>query len=249
MDSEVKILLAKAKDLVRIRNLRNIPKFSGFLTPSEAALILSSLKEPGCCFFGGYPDAQRCMFGALPEYITEPFSEFPIKALKITYRKVDILSHRDFLGSFMATGISRDRIGDIRVGEGIAFAYVTQEIALYLAKQITKIGKVGVATEVISVGEVEDILPKPKTLPLKFTVSSLRLDAVLSGLTGCSRTKSEKYISEGLVFVNSFEVTKATKQIKCGDRITLRGVGKFVITQSGEVTKKGREIVVAEKYI
>lgn len=249
METELKIVLAKAKDIVRLRDLRNIPKFSGFLTPAEAALIMSSVKEPDCLFFGGYPDAERCMFGAMPEYVTDPFKEFPIKALKITFRKVDVLSHRDFLGSFMATGISRDTVGDILVGEGIALAFVTEEIAQYLDEQITKIGKVGVLTEVISVDDVEDVFPKAKTIPIRFTVSSLRLDAVLSGLTGFSRTKSDSLISDGLVFVNSFEVTKSTKQIKCGDRITLRGVGKFVITQSGDVTKKGREVIVAEKYI
>ena len=249
MESEVRLILAKANDLVRLRDLRNIPKFSVFLTPSEAAVIESNIKASNCFFYGGYPDAERRIFAVFPDYISEPLSEFPISVLKFEYRKVDKLSHRDFLGSFMATGISRDTIGDICVGEGTAVAFVVNEIAPYLIEQISKIGKVGISSRIVSIDEVDSYLPPAQTISLNFTVSSLRLDAVLSGLIGCSRNKAENHIKDGLVFINSFEVTKTIKQIKAGDRITLRGTGKFLITGCTSVSKKGRVIIAAEKYI
>lgn len=249
MINESKLFLDKIKDLIRIRDLRNIPKFTAFLTPSEASIVASTFKEPNCLFFGGYPEAERRMFGALPEYIEDFNAEFPITALKFEYRKVDKLSHRDFLGSFMATGISRETIGDIRIGKGCAVAFVCDDIADYLVNQITKIGRVGVSVQKISLSDVTDYFEQPKTVPLSFTVSSLRLDAVLSGLVGCSRNKAESFVKEGLVFVNSFEVLKVTKQVKSGDFITLRGTGKFLITSCNGLTKKGREIITAEKYI
>lgn len=249
MENDSKLLLAKANDIIRLRDLRNIPKFSTFLTPSEAAVIDSHIKAPNCFFFGGYANAERRMFAALPEYISEPFNEFPISALKFEYRKVDVLSHRDFLGSFMATGITRDSVGDIFINDGLALAFVTNEIAGYLLEQIKKIGRVGVSTTIVDICDVGDFLLQPKRMPLNFTVSSLRLDAIISGLIGCSRTKAENYIKEGLVFVNSFEITKVTKIIKSGDFITLRGTGKFLITDCNGVSKKGRQIIAAEKYI
>lgn len=249
MLSESKLLLDKVSDLIRIRDLRNIPKFTSFLTPAEATIVHSSFKEQNCFFFGGYEDAERRMYGALPDYITDFRDEFPITVLKFEYRKVDKLSHRDFLGSFMATGISRETIGDIRVDEGMAVAFVSDDIADYLLNQITKIGRVGVSVQKIELKNISDFFEQPKTVPLNFTVSSLRLDAVLAGLVGCSRNKAESYIKEGLVFVNSFEVSKVTKQIKSGDFITLRGTGKFLITSCNGLTKKGREIIMAEKYI
>lgn len=249
MDNDSKLLLAKANDLIRLRDLRNIPKFSAFLSPSEATAIEAYVKAPNCLFYGGYFEAERRIFAALPDYISDAFSEFPISVLKIEYRKVDSLSHRDFLGSFMSTGITRDSIGDIIVSDGLALAFVTTDIADYLAKQITKIGKVGVKVNVVETSKIEDSFPQVKTIPLNFTVSSLRLDAVLSGLIGCSRTKAESYIKDGSVFVNSFEVTKLTKLIKSGDFVTLRGTGKFLISDCSSVSKKGRHIVEAEKYI
>lgn len=249
MENDLKLILAKANDLVRLRDLRDIPKFSQFLTPAEASIIESNIKADNCCFFGGYNDAERRIFAALPDYITEPFYEFPITALKFEYRKVDVLSHRDFLGSFMSTGITRDSVGDIRVGEGCAVAFVIDDIAQYLLDQVTKIGRVGVVGEKVSLDAVDGLFPPHQTISFNFTVSSLRLDAVLSGLVGCSRSKAESYINEGFVFINSFEVTKTTKQVKVGDRITLRGTGKFLISGYNGVSKKGREIITAEKYI
>lgn len=249
MENDTKLLLAKANDIIRLRNLRNIPKFSAFLTPAEATIIESNVKAPNCFFFGGFQNAERRIFAALPDYILEPFHTFPISVLKIEYRKSDVLSHRDFLGSFMATGITRDSVGDICISEGLAVAFVTSEIATYLSEQITKIGRVGVKITISDINSVDDFLNTPKTVSLKFTVSSFRLDAILSSLVGCSRTKAENYIKEGLVFVNSFEVTKVTKTVKVGDFITLRGTGKFLITDCNGVSKKGREIITAEKYI
>lgn len=249
MENESKLLLAKINDLIRIRDFRNIPKFSGFLSPAEATIVEKSVKAPDCCFFGGYSNAERRIFGALPDYVSEPFEEFPITPLFFEYRKVDVLSHRDFLGSFMSTGISRETIGDISIGTGFAIAFVTNEISEYLIEQIVKIGRVGVSVKKIPIENVNDYLEQPKTVSLNFTVSSLRLDAVLCGLVGCSRSKAESFINEGKVFVNSFEITKTTKQIKAGDYITLRGTGKFLIKDCNGVSKKGREIITAEKYI
>ena len=249
MENDTKLILAKANDIIRLRDLRNIPKFSAFLTPAEATIIESNIKAPNCFFFGGFANAERRIFAAFPDYICEPFEAFPISVLKIEYRNTDILSHRDFLGSFMAMGITRDSIGDICVSEGLTLAFVASEIATYLSEQITKIGRVGVTIKIIDANSIDDFFNAPKTIPLNFTVSSFRLDAVLSGLVGCSRTKAENYIKEGLVFVNSFEVTKVTKVIKVGDFITLRGTGKFLITDCNGVSKKGREIITAEKYI
>lgn len=249
MEQELKLLLAKADDAVRLCELRNTPKFMGFLSPSEMAEISRSVVSKAVCFFGGYDDAERCMLGVLPDYIIDYRAAFPISALKISYRAVDKLSHRDVLGAFMSTGITRDRVGDIRFGEGFAVAFVVQEIADYLAEQISKIGRVGVTVQSISINEAECSFPPPITEDLSFTVSSPRLDAVISGLIGVSRSKAEQMIVDGLVFINSLEALKSIKKVQQNDKITIRGYGRFVITATGNFSKKGREIIQAKKYI
>lgn len=249
MEQEIKLLIAKARDTVRLCEVRNTPKFMGFLSLSESSEIRKNIKEPNIVFFGGYDDAERRMFGALPEYLKGSYDAFPIDALKIFYRKVDKLSHRDVLGSFMATGITRDKIGDIRFGDGFALAFVANEISDYLIEQVSKIGRVGVEITKLPIDEVQNVFPPSQFEDMSFTVSSPRLDAIVSSLLGLSRTKAEQMIIDGVVFVNSFAITKSIKKVQSGDKITVRGYGKFIITETGALSKKGREIIRAKKYI
>lgn len=249
MEQEIKLLVARASDAVRLCELRNAPKFLGFLSPGEATAVSCCVKAKNTYFFGGYDDAERRVFGVLPDYLDDVELAFPIKALSISYRNAFKLTHRDVLGSIMATGISRDRIGDICVLDGLAIAFVLDEVANYLAEQITKIGRVGVEVSVIPAEEAKFKIPPPKRQEISFTVSTPRLDAIISSLVGCSRSKAEQLILDGTVFIDSFAVTKTTKLVKVGDKISVRGVGKFVIVSTGDFSKKGREIIVAEKYI
>lgn len=199
--------------------------------------------------FGGYTDAERKMLGALPDYVADTEKAFPIVAVRFIYPKEYNLTHRDVLGSLMALGIKRESVGDICFEKGVATAFVTEEMGDYIATQVAKIGRVGVKTEVLPFYDAVKNFVAPVTQSVTFTVSSPRIDAVLSALTGCSRTKAEQFIKDGLVFVNSCVVSKPTKLISVNDKITLRGTGKFLITGSGNYSKKGREIITAEKYI
>lgn len=249
MKADSKLLKARVNDILRLCHEKNCPKFSGFLSLDEQSEIIPLILGGKAQLFGGYEDAERKMLGALPDYISEPEQAFPIKAVRFVYPKEYILSHRDVLGSLMSLGIKRESVGDICFAEGVATAFVTDEMADYIAQQVTKIGRVGVKVEVTMPQEAVKSFNSPLTQSITFTVSSPRIDAVLSALTGCSRTKAEQLIKDGLVFVNSVAVTKSTKQVMVNDKITLRGTGKFVITGSGNYSKKGREIITAQKYI
>lgn len=249
MNLNSKLLLAKANDIIRLSVERNCPKFSGFLSLDEQSEVMPLVLCGKAALFGGYNDAERKMLGALPDYVQDHQKAFPIMAVRFIYPKEYKLTHRDVLGSLMALGIKRESVGDIYFDKGMATAFTTLEMAEYIATQITKIGRVGVKTEVLPFYDAAKTFSAPVTQSVTFTVSSPRIDAVLSALTGCSRTKAEQFIKDGLVFINSVMITKSTKLISVNDKITLRGTGKFLITDSGNYSKKGREIITAEKYI
>ena len=81
------------------------------------------------------------------------------------------------------------------------------------------------------------------------TVSSMRLDCVLSAVMGKSRAYSSGVIEEGLASVN-YEVTKNTTcKIKSGDIISVKGFGKAVISTDEHLTKKGRIHIEVKKYV
>lgn len=250
MDEQVKLLTSKALDAIRICEQRNIPKFLGFLSAGESAAVQRATFGRGnICFFGGYKGAERMVFGALPDYLEGSTDSFPIKALKITFNRNFTLSHRDILGAFMSSGVERSTVGDILIFNGEAYVLVLEEMVNYFLNQIDKIKNVGV---LVSVVDDLSLIPSNQNQgieEIRFTVSSPRLDAVVSKLTGKSRTICESLILDGKVFINSFEVLKQTKRVENGDIITVRGFGKYKLYSRGDISKKGREIFTAQKYI
>ena len=73
-----------------------------------------------------------------------------------------------------------------------------------------------------------------------FVVASPRSDCVTAALVGYSREKSGAAIKAGLVTQN-YQVAMSTSQkVDVGDKISIRGKGKFVLDRIGPMTKKGR---------
>lgn len=84
-------------------------------------------------------------FWACFRIIWEPLDEeFPVTGLTVKFRRQDALSHRDFMGSFLAQGVVRASLGDILAEEGRAVLFVKTELAPHFLSQIDKIGRVGV---------------------------------------------------------------------------------------------------------
>ncbi|MEE0059481.1 MAG: YlmH/Sll1252 family protein, partial [Acutalibacteraceae bacterium] len=178
------------------------------------------------------------------DYIEDYY--YPITGISFKYKPEYKLSHRDFLGSLMGLGLKREAIGDILTGDGYTVIFIKDEIKKYVLSQIQKIGSVGVVTE-----EWDNY-----TLPIKnefenisCTISSARLDNIVSALVGLSREKSATLIKQGLVFVNSVAVDNLSYTIKTGDKISIRGKGKFIVGDFSGLTKKGRLKLTVQKYI
>ncbi len=245
---DVGLLSSRIRDAVRLCNNSSFPKFVGFLRQEETPEAKLAAEGLGCKhhFFGGYEDAERVFFGVFPDWCDDFSDYFPIAALTFKFRESDPLSHRHFLGTFMSLGITRESVGDILIEKGRAVAFFTTDIVGYVKEQIVKIGGVGVA--------VEDGFTYP--LPgmsgfesITDTVASARLDCVVASLARCSRKTATELIESKLVSVNSVCADKTVKTVRSGDKITLKGKGKFIIEAIDGRTKKDRLIISAKKYI
>ena len=92
---------------------RNIPAVTRFLTPQEQALAEEALRRMGAegeaVLDGGYEDAERRCALFLPDYLSfEAFredEEYPVCAVRCSFRAGERPTHRDFLGSLMGLGI------------------------------------------------------------------------------------------------------------------------------------------------
>lgn len=243
------LFLARIQDMADTCRQKCIPKFTAFLDESQvfaASRYLEKQAISGCCFWGGYPGAKRQMLGFFPDYMEPSGEHFPIAAFTITYRTVDKLSHRDFLGSLMALQIKREAVGDILVSDGICSLFTTDKVAPLVLSEVRKIGRVGVKVEQ---GLIVAPVAEEKFAEISGTVASMRLDCVISLLTGKSREKAAVLIKSGVVSVNYQVCDNNSMSVNTGDIITVKGFGKARVSEEIRKTKKDRYFIVLQKYI
>ncbi len=243
---EEKVFCARVNDTAQICARTERPKFLGFLTESETAKAQEILKNSGVKyeFFGGFDGADRVMLCCKPDWCDEV--RFPILPITASFRECDIISHRDILGALMGLGISRESVGDILIEKGRAVFFIAEDISDFVLSELNKAGRVGLR---LKVGADE---PLPQMSELKSfteTVASLRLDCVVAAILKISRAKAVSLLEEGLVSINSAACVKATRIISAGDKITVRGKGKFTVDSLEDKTKKGRTVLKYSKYV
>ena len=196
-------------------------------------------------FFGGYEDSERSVAFFLPE------GEDPdqiISALRAVHYRAFFgePGHRDYLGALLASGVSRDRIGDILIDGADTTVFCLPGILSYLLT-VERIGRASVRAEEIPLDRV--CPPMRETKEIRFTVMSPRADAVASGMFRLSRTACVRLIEEGLLSLNYSVCTKTDAPVREGDVLSLRGHGKGVIAELGGSSRKGRIFVTAEIYV
>lgn len=230
------------EDLIISSQKHSCVKYSGFLTEREQLLALTKANSMGvkCSFFGGYTDASRKIFAA-GEACDE---EFPLSAITFFYRKQDNLTHRNFLGALMSLGINRNLIGDIKVGQGETIIFVSTAASALISDEVKKVGNVGVK---IVEGICADI-PEQEFDILSLTISSLRMDAVISAACGISREKSSSLINSGAVVLSGVQLDSTSKSIDIDEVFSIKGYGKYVLSEIGNITKKGKIHITIKKY-
>lgn len=246
--TEDRLILSRAEDALYLAEKNYQIKTVGFLNPHERSVLLKNIHKSAdvqTFFEGGYADAERTLFIAKPEFIEFDINQV-ICVVKVFGRDLETLTHRDYLGSLMGLGIKRENIGDILVNDTGAFIFTKCEIAQYIIANLEKIGRHGVKTQICSV-ESPDI-PEPKTKEIVGTVSSLRLDAVVSQGTGLARGKAQDIIKDGLVSLNWENIDTISKEIENGDLISVRGFGRMRVSEIGGLTRKGRTFIKILKY-
>lgn len=197
--------------------------------------------------WGGYPDARRKMLAVYPDYCGDyVMQEFPMKCLTFRFRKEDKLTHRDFLGTFMGLRLKRETVGDIVSDEGIAQVFVSDVASRHIVSSLSKIGKTGVK---ITDGEAFSMESVQEFRDISGTVASLRLDCVVGLAANVSRENAARLIRSEKTDVNHFTVTSVSHEVHEGDVLSVRGSGRFILSQINGTTKKGRIHILLKKYL
>jgi RNA-binding protein YlmH len=256
-DNEDKILYAHLNDCRDACLKKRQTVFSGFMDPvrAEKLRLIFTGGRTSVAAWGGYEQAERKMLGFFTDDETEISysgldirtqqrfnAAFPIDALQISFnqRFNSAPSHRDYLGSILGLGLERVKIGDIRVNENGALAYVSRDVSSYISATLERVGRTPVK---VTPGEPAAYDAQPTGKETRITVASPRLDAVIAAAFRLPRSKAAALIEGEKVFINWVSAVKPDKQIKDGDIITVRGYGRIQSSLTEGRTKKGRIVL------
>lgn len=238
-----------------------------FLTPEARALLSGgaggqapepsrAVPYPGgvrLVFLGGYDGAERTLplfYDPSLGYDGETLTSLAgIVSMEIRTASGDPVSHRQILGSLMALGVKRETVGDILpFHEGRAVFFTLSSLAPFFRDQLCRVGRETVRCEEVILPR--DYAPERKTTELHITVASLRTDCLAAALLQISREKAQALIRAGLLAKNHIPVSDPATPFREGDRITVRGEGRFDITHAEEEnrTKRGRIRLTAIHY-
>jgi len=246
-NDEEKQLISRIAELCNKAFNKDTVCFSNFLTPHEQTLI-GKIKEfrsiADIDFNGGYADAERRM-AVIKGIGCSIDIKLPIEKLSINYSGPK-LTHRDILGAILGLGIKREMVGDILCGIEPQIIIVHKQIADFIILNAKKAGRANISVEVAE-SDLDSVQPQKKII--NTTVSSLRLDAVIAEGFSIPRSKAVDAVKLGRVCLNWQEVTSPSKEVKEGDKISLKGMGKIQLSQIGGKSRKDRTFITIEKYI
>ena len=253
-DGDQRLLLARVLDQQQRADQRGVPTHTGVLSPAvqavSADLRMAAAPRQGV-LFGGYPEAERKLWAFLPDWLEEETwqesEDCPVCALEVKVSAMASLAHRDYLGSLMGLGLTREKIGDILITETGAQVLVLRETLPILLAQWEKAGRYPVKLREIPLSDLSPA--KGEVKKIRDTVATLRLDAVLASGFSISRSRAADLIRGGRVMVNHRPCEKADKILEEGDTLSCRGLGKCVLTEVGGTSKRGRIILGLERYL
>ena len=253
---EDKLIIAKLMDKIKLCKTRNKIVNTEFLSMYQREIIQKELnrqKIKNYLFFGGYDEADGQILIIYPDkldlQIIENNLKEIIKAIEIKLPKEQVgeYNHRDYLGIVMKAGLNRNRIGDIIVHPDSAYIFVLNENAEYIKnilKEFSRFNKAEI--EIINYNNVK--LKKQEYEEIKISVSSMRLDNVISEIIKLSRNKVDELFLQEKIFLNSKLEKKNSKIINEKDILAIRGYGKYLVDEFIGNNKKGKNIVQIKKY-
>ncbi len=235
-----------AEDLARIAQTRGVARYSDFLSDREQDLVRAAMNRAKCdCwhFDGGWQDAERKILCIEPEDV---YLVCPLVCVRLECKLVSGAIpplHKDYLGSLMGLSLKRESLGDIVLPpdqKGIAYVFALETAAHLIEAELTRVGNITVQCTIVD--EVPQFQKAEREIRTA-TVSSLRLDAVLAAMLRCSRGQAADFIAAGRVEINHVPASSTHAAVYVGDIFTVRGKGRYQLTDLPGKSKKDRDII------
>lgn len=252
-NSEIETKIKRLLDTIIKVDKNHIIMSTDFLSPELIVYIESiffNFRDLSYKLFGGYDEAEYQKLIVYPDYISEDQIDLDklISVLDIEYNvKFGEIGHRDVLGSLMGLGIKREKVGDILVENGRAQVFVETELSSYIDANLNKIGRVNVSTKIVG---LDNVIEKEYDIKeISTTVKSLRLDSIIAAGFNISRSVAADLIKLERVKVNHTYVKSVSKELNEGDLISVKGKGRIILYDIGNLSKKDRYRVNIKRFV
>ncbi|MCT4611868.1 MAG: YlmH/Sll1252 family protein [Clostridia bacterium] len=250
VEEDKKIYARSILDKIDKVLFKNICVYTNFLDPYEISIaesILNRFEDLKYEVIGGYEGAERNVLVIYPSFFCA-LENKDVVAIEIKGDfKFNKISHRNYMGSILNLGISKEVIGDIIIHENYGQIIIKEDIKEFIIDNLKKIGRETISVKEISLSDIE--IPAEKYEIINMNVTSMRLDAFVASLLKTSRSEAIKYIDNDKIKVNFKLINKKTYTLKEEDLLSIRGHGRFVITSNIRKTKKDRLFIEVKRKI
>ncbi|MFY9483190.1 MAG: YlmH/Sll1252 family protein [Tissierellaceae bacterium] len=239
-DGEKLIKMRRVLDKVEMVLSQHLVETTDFLDPYEVRLaksILNRFDDLAYIEFGGYDDCERKIIVIYPSYLVIGDLTDYLSCIKVEGDLSD-LSHKDYLGALLGLGITREKVGDILVHNDYGFLIVKDEIGDFVLYNLEKIANKNVTTEGVTFDDI--VVPALEYKEIQRSLTSLRVDLVISSVYNISRKESMAIIKRGSVKVNWEPIDKPSREIEVNDIVSVRGYGRFILHSIDGLSRKGR---------
>lgn len=216
------------------------PVLTDFLNPRQLYILQTLVNQHDQLKMqssGGYAGAEMQRSLIYPDYFQPTIADFKLQLIEINYPvKFVELHHRQIMGVLLGSGIKRETFGDILNEDDHWQFFVKIELTDYIGAQVDRIGRTHV--QLMTVNWDQIVHPSDDWETFETTVSSLRLDVIISSAFNYSRNRSKELIEHGMVRVNWEELDRPDYELAIHDQVSVRHAGRIKLNALQGKNKK-----------
>lgn len=153
------------------------------------------------------------------------------------------IRHQDILGSLYNIGVDMSYIGDIIKYQDNFYFYILENVEKYIIENFNMISNYKINLEPSYIDNY-----KREYSLLELVTTSLRIDNIVSIITGDSRKKVLEKFKNKEIILNNKDNIKPSYFIKENDVFSIRKYGKYKYVEIKNKTKKDKLIIKILKY-
>lgn len=230
--------MSKKEYYIIEKNINKILKGepTNFLDPNIYKQVISKLKGYNYNTYYPYKDSDKVII-----YTKETPN---IKLLEII--SYDKLTHREILGSLFGLNIDSELFGDIIITNNHYYIMIMDSIYNLIIKEYNMVGNHHIKLKEVPLSILNNYTREYQEI--KFIVSSLRIDNVISRIIGTSRETIKKKFYDDEIILNYEPCHKLDYNLNENDIFSIRKYGKYKFGGVIKNSKKGNYIIKCYKY-